>query len=207
MSRLAVAGASPTDGTPKYQQALGPRASAPPDVIVPELGPDASVVEVVRAAIAASVVRLLRHDAGVRLGDDLEDVHQTRVATRRLPLDLRTFREVLHPEWDAELREELVARLRARHRPGPRRAARAPDRPGRDAPRRGPDNGERLVAERSRRRDEARGTCSTAMRSERYPALLDRLVADAREPAVLTDAAPAPAAMTLATVMERLGST
>jgi hypothetical protein len=59
VSRLAVAGASPTDGTPKYQQALGPRASAPPDVIVPELGPDASVVEVVRAAIAASVVRLL----------------------------------------------------------------------------------------------------------------------------------------------------
>ena len=86
VSRLAVAGASPADGAPKYQQALGHAHRHRRIAVVPELGPDASVVEVVRAAVAASVVQLLRHDAGVHLGDDLEDVIQTRVATRRLPL-------------------------------------------------------------------------------------------------------------------------
>ncbi|HEX5949499.1 MAG TPA: CYTH and CHAD domain-containing protein [Actinomycetota bacterium] len=204
VSRLVVAGASPTDGTPKYQQALGGRASAPPDVVAPELGPDASVGEVVRGAIATSVVRLLHHDAGVRMGGDLEDVHQARVATRRLRSDLRTFRDVLDPEWDAGLREELgwlgaelgtVRDLDVQLERLAGLVARLPDEDR--------TVGERLVSERARRRDEARAHLLGAMRSERYLALLDRLVEDAREPAVLPDAAPAPAEMMLATVMER----
>lgn len=204
VSRLVVAGASPTDGTPKYQQALGARASAPPDVLVPDLGPDASVGEVVRGAIAASVVRLVRHDAGVRMGDELEDVHQARVATRRLRSDLRTFREVLDPEWDAALREELgwlgaelgtVRDLDVQLERLTGLVARLPDEDR--------TVGERLLAERAKRRDEARAHLLDAIRTERYLGLLDRLVEDAREPAVVPDAAPAPAAMALATVMER----
>ena len=204
VGRLVEAGASPTDGTPKYQQALGARASAPPEVVVPELGPDASVGEVVRGAIAASVTRLLRHDAGVRLGLDLEDVHQARVATRRLRSDLRTFREVLDPEWDSTLREELgwlgaelgpvrdldvqLERLRGgvASLPEEDRAV-----------------GDRLVTGLARRREDARAHLLGAMRSARYLALLDRLIVDACEPAVLPDAAPAPAAMALGVVMER----
>lgn len=204
VARLIRAGASPTDGTPKYQQALGARASAAPDVVVPELGPDASVGEVVRGAVAASVVRLLRHDPGVRLGHDLEDVHQARVATRRLRSDLRTFRDVLDPEWDAALREELgwlgaeLGSVRDLDVQLERLAGLVATLPEQDRA-----VGERLVAERRRRREEARAHLLESMRSERYLALLDRLVADARGPAVLPDAAPAPAAMALATVMER----
>ncbi|HEU4354210.1 MAG TPA: CHAD domain-containing protein [Actinomycetota bacterium] len=204
VSRLVVAGASPTDGTPKYLQALGARALAPPDVVVPELGPDASVGEVVRGAIAASVVRLIRHDAGVRLGDDLEDVHQARVATRRLRSDLRTFREVLDPEWDASLREELgwlggeLGTVRDLDVQLERLAALVETLPDEDR-----GVGDRLLAERDRRRDDARTHLLEAMRSDRYLALLDRLVEDARDPAVLADAARAPAAMALATVMDR----
>lgn len=201
---LEAAGASRTDGTPKYLQALGARASVPPEVVVPELGPEASVAEVVRAAISSSVVRLLRHDAGVRLGQDIEDVHQARVATRRMRSDLRTFRDVLDPDWDAALREELgwlgaelgtvrdldvqLDRLRGRVELLP-----AEDRPV----------GTRLVEGLARRREEARQHLLGALASDRYVALLERLVAAVREPAILAAAAETPAATALGAVMER----
>jgi CHAD domain-containing protein len=41
------------------------------------------------------------------LGDDPEDVHQFRVATRRLRSDLQTFSRVLDREWVGALRAEL----------------------------------------------------------------------------------------------------
>src|SRR5205814_9825308 len=62
---------------------------------------------VVRHAIATAVIRLLRHDAVVRLDEDPEGVHQARVATRRLRSDLRTFASLLEPAWVAALTEEL----------------------------------------------------------------------------------------------------
>jgi CHAD domain-containing protein len=49
----------------------------------------------------------MRHDPGVRVGDDPEDLHQARVATRRLRSDLRTFRQLLDAQWAADLTEEL----------------------------------------------------------------------------------------------------
>ncbi|MGZ8607388.1 MAG: CHAD domain-containing protein [Actinomycetota bacterium] len=204
VARLREAGASPTDGTPKYRQALGARASAPPEVIVPELGPEASVGEVVRGAVAASVARLLRHDAGVRLGEDLEDVHQARVASRRLRSDLRTFRDVLDPDWDVTLREELgwlggeLGTVRDLDVQLERLRARVTALPEEDRP-----VGERLVAGLAARREAAREHLLAVMRSERYVALLDRLVVAAREPAVLPDAASVPALMALGAVMER----
>jgi len=201
---LVEAGATPTDGVPKYLQALGARASAPPEVVAPDLGPEASVAEVVRGAIASGVVRLLRHDAGVRLGEDIEDVHQARVATRRLRSDLRTFRQVLDPEWDASVRDELgwlgaelgtvrdldvqLARLRGR----------VSELPEDDRP-----IGQRFVDELAERRELAREHLLGAMRSDRYLALLDRLVAAARDPAVLPEAGAAPARMALGSVMDR----
>jgi CHAD domain-containing protein len=50
---------------------------------------------------------LLTHDPGTRRGDDPEDLHQLRVATRRLRAFLRTARPLLEPEWAEPLREEL----------------------------------------------------------------------------------------------------
>jgi CHAD domain-containing protein len=50
---------------------------------------------------------LLAHDPGTRRGDDPEDLHQLRVATRRLRAFLRAARPLLDPEWAQPLREEL----------------------------------------------------------------------------------------------------
>ena len=52
--------------------------------VVEELGPDATAGDAVRRAITASTLRLLGHEAGVRTRREPEDVHQARVATRRL---------------------------------------------------------------------------------------------------------------------------
>jgi CHAD domain-containing protein len=50
---------------------------------------------------------LLTHDPGTRRGDDPEDLHQLRVATRRLRAFLRGARPLLDPAWAEPLREEL----------------------------------------------------------------------------------------------------
>ena len=47
------------------------------------------------------------HDPGVRLGSDPEDLHQLRVATRRLRAFLRAGRPLLEPSWSEPLRDEL----------------------------------------------------------------------------------------------------
>ena len=107
VDRLRDAGALPGDDRPKVVRALGPRATQPPDVMIPTLGPDATVREVVGASISAGYCRLVEHDPGVRLDEDPEDVHQARVATRRLRSDLRTFRDLLDGAWAVPVREEL----------------------------------------------------------------------------------------------------
>jgi CHAD domain-containing protein len=50
---------------------------------------------------------LLDHDPGTRRGDDPEDLHQLRVATRRLRAFLRAARPLVEAEWASSLREEL----------------------------------------------------------------------------------------------------
>jgi len=108
ISRLVAAGCRAEPPIPKVIRVLGQRASGPPDVVVPPIGAGATVDTLVRYAIARSVVQILRHDPGVRLGEDPEDVHQFRVATRRLRSDLRTFSPLLDPEPITELRGRPV---------------------------------------------------------------------------------------------------
>src|SRR4029453_14799508 len=107
VDRGARGGAGPLDNVPKLVRALGPRAASPPDVEVAQLDEHATVADVVRRELATSVGRLLRHDAGVRLGEDPESVHQARVATRRVRSALRTFRDVIEPDWGRSLRDRL----------------------------------------------------------------------------------------------------
>ncbi len=108
VARLLGAGAAEADQTPKIVRALGPRALEPPDVRVSELDPErATLRDVVAAAVAGCFTRLLQHDPGIRLGGDIEDVHQARVAARRLRSDLRTFRDLLDDGPAAPLRNEL----------------------------------------------------------------------------------------------------
>lgn len=191
---LVAAGAvAADDPTPKVVRALGARAQAPPDVVVPALDTKASLGEVVAASIASSLDRLVRHDPGVRLDDDPEHVHQARVAARRLRSDLRTFKAAVDPKANAALRGELqwlgqelghvrdadvlLERLRAQVA----EALPAVDAKAAAALLR------RLEGERAERRD----VLLRALDGDRYLALLDALVAAASETPVVADAASA----------------
>ncbi len=203
LERLRDAGAGPVENVPKIRRALGPRADVAPEVVVTPVGSDATVAEVVRGALAASTARLFRHDAGVRLGVDPEDVHQARVATRRLRSDLRTFREFVEPDWSTPLREELrwlgaelgavrdveVLRERLRGRVG---SLPASDRRAADG----------LIDELDRRHDATRERLVTAMREPRYTRLLDALVGAADAPALLEEVKDAPAVPALRPALE-----
>jgi CHAD domain-containing protein len=204
IDRLTQAGAGPLDNVPKLVRALGPRAASPPDVEVAALDEDATVADVVRRELATSVVRLLRHDAGVRLGEDPEAVHQARVATRRVRSALRTFRDVLDPEWGRSLRDRLkqvadaLGAVRDTEVLRDRLRSREPSLPEGDR-----QGLEELVTMLEVTRNEAREQLLVAIREETYVDLLDELVGAAREPRVLEDAAGAPAASELRPAIER----
>jgi CHAD domain-containing protein len=192
VSRLAEADCTARSATPKLVRALGEPARRPPDVVVEPLPADPSVEDLIRHALAAGVAQILRHDPGVRLGDDPEDVHQLRVATRRLRSDLRTFAPLLDRSPVAGIRAELgwlatvvgavrdidvlTARLRAAGR----------TLPDLDAP---------AVTALLCRVDGEAGTARAAMlealRSPRYLHLLDALVALAAAPPPAPDVDPA----------------
>lgn len=203
VSRLTGAGAGPVDNVPKLVRALGPRAESPPDVEVPDVGQDASVFDVVRLELATSVVRLFHHDPGVRRGVDPEDVHQARVATRRLRSALRTFRDVLEPTWAKPLRDRLtwladdLGAVRDAEVQRDRLRSHEHLLPESDRERLGD-----LIELLEHTRDEARGRLLEAMRDPRYVSLLDELVAAAREPRVLEEIAAAPAATALRPALE-----
>ena len=194
VDRFRQAGAGPPEPTPKYVRALGPRSS-PPEVQIPQLASGATAGDVVRRAIAASVVRLIQHDPVVRLDADPEGVHQARVATRRLRSDLLTFRPLLDQAWAAPLRDELgwLAKSLGEVRDGDvllermrRRAGQFPEPSSRGAA--------RVLAALEESRDKAYAELLATLRDERYVALLDRLVAAANAPALLLEAdLPAPA--------------
>ena len=194
LARLQAAGAAPSEQTPKYLRALGPRASAPHEVDPLPAGPVSTAGEALESVLAASVAQLLRHDPGIRAASDPEDIHQARVAVRRLRSQLRTFGKLLDPRWTRELRDELGwlgrelgaardaevlgGRLRARieELPEPDRRAAAV-----------------LLQELDARAQRAREDARKLLDGERYVRLLERLVAAANEPP-LTDAASEPAA-------------
>ncbi len=203
VARLDSGGTEARSEVPKFVRALQPRSAEAPEVHTAEPVPGAAVVDVVRASIAGSAERMLRHDAGVRLGEDPEAVHQARVATRRLRSDLRTYRSLLDPSWVADLREELEwfgrelgtvrdldvldERLRLRIRS-------LPDDDVEAAP--------KLLDRVRTERDAARMDLMSAMREPRYLSLLDRVVAAAAEPAVLPEFTRRPADEFMGELME-----
>jgi CHAD domain-containing protein len=64
-------------------------------------------LEALGMALDVQARRLLLHDPGVRLGSDPEDLHQLRVATRRLRAFLRGGRRLLDRTWSEPLRDEI----------------------------------------------------------------------------------------------------
>jgi CHAD domain-containing protein len=177
VARLREAGAVASDGRSKVVRAIGYRATEPPDVVAVKVGRDTSIGEVVRAAVAQGYLRLVAHDLGVRLDEDPEDVHQARVATRRLRSDLRTFRAYLPDDWSGETRAELgwLAEALGRARDADvlfeRLHGQADSLDRRDAA-----GAAGLLARLVAERDEARRHVLSVLDTDRYGELLDRLV-------------------------------
>jgi CHAD domain-containing protein len=99
---LKRAGARAGNGVPKVLRALGD------DFSTPEPGPGAEAAEHLVAMIKAQLAAILANDPAVRLGETAEDVHQLRVATRRLRAVLRTARPLLDETWSEPVRAELA---------------------------------------------------------------------------------------------------
>jgi CHAD domain-containing protein len=105
INRLEKAGARVGKDT-KLEKAIDlPRLSANQPV-----DKKATVADVVRSSLRAGLDRLLAHDVQLRLASPdpaIDDVHQARVATRRLRSDLKTFGAILDPVWREHVRSEL----------------------------------------------------------------------------------------------------
>jgi inorganic triphosphatase YgiF len=177
LARLRNAGAADEDQSSKLVRALGARATAVAEVDPLALTAASTAAELIRHAIAVSVASLMRHDPGVRLGDDPEDVHRARVATRRLRSQLRTFGTLLDAEWANALREDLrwlgagLGSVRDRQVMAQRFRSRTSALAEDDAP-----VVAELAAELHGESEEARGRLVLDMRSDRYIDLIERLV-------------------------------
>ncbi len=179
--RLRRAGARTGEFVPKVFRVLGgigQTEQSPP--------PLAGEAEVLRTALAAQVREILAHDPGTRLGSDPEELHDMRVAIRRLRAYLKTAEDALEPEW----RDDLRARLKwLGGELGPvrdldvlterlREEAEDFEQPEAGA-------ATRLVRALERERQEARSAMLAALRSDPYFELLDDLEDAARSPRLL----------------------
>lgn len=152
-----------------------------PDAIEPDQ--DVSAVGLLRRILRRQYAQILAHDPGFRLGGEDEDLHDVRVAVRRLRAVLRTARSFVDEAWSEPLRSELrwlassLAPLRdldvlLEH------LARDPRGLDAEAQRAAEDVIGALEPERARARESA----LEALASERYLALLGELETAAAGP-------------------------
>jgi CHAD domain-containing protein len=171
---LRRAGATDGETRPKVFQALDLVYEPDPD----EPPRDETPAAVLAAAFRSQYARLLRYDPGTRLGTDSEDLHQLRVATRRLRAFLRAGRPLLARDWADDLRGELgwlggaLGPVRDQdvlieHLAGEAAALGEPDVQAASG----------LLDELRRQRAAARGELLQALSDERYSRLLDRVEA------------------------------
>ncbi len=215
----------------KAVRALGPAATAPPDVpaakTVGAVGPKEPAGNAVRAHLARNATAFLAQDVRVRRGLP-DSVHQLRVAARRLRSGLKVFGPLVDPEWADRLRSELAwvaaeaGQVRDLEVLEERLLRDLGDLPA-ELPHPAPDptTGHPVHSppDVTDRRDvaaaqdvvrkvfdaqmpAARAELATAMSSPRYVALLDLLVDGARHP-VLTEEAERPAAEVLPPLMTK----
>ncbi len=169
-----AAGAKDAASSSKLARVLGvepPRRS--------KASPGAGPAEALRIALRDQLAVLLARDPGTRLGTDIEDLHQLRVATRRLRAFLRASRSFVDAEWAERLRAELgwlgselgrvrdldvlLEHLRAEAKTLERDEAKAFSA---------------VLTALSRERGRQRRTLVRGLESDRYLALLDRLETD-----------------------------
>lgn len=169
--RRAGAHMADPDQRPKLYRALD--LAAPHEPVVVE--PGSTPVVALALALREQRRRLLLHDPGTRLGSDVEDLHQLRVATRRSRAFLRAGRVLLDRVWADGLREELRWLGTGL---GPARDLDVLiERIGADVTLLGPeaDLGAGLLVQLEAERALARAAVVDALTSERYFALLDAL--------------------------------
>ena len=75
--------------------AVGATVPAPPDLGATEVGPDSSMGDLAYAVLRRQLAVLGAKEPGTRLGEDPEELHDMRVATRRLRAALDLFVDVL----------------------------------------------------------------------------------------------------------------
>jgi CHAD domain-containing protein len=168
---LRRAGAADGERRPKVFQALDLDFQPEPD----EAAEDGSAAGTLRAQLRAQAERVLAHDPGTRLGTDPEELHQMRVATRRLRAFLRAGRDLLDPAWAGPIRDELKWLGGAL---GPVRDLDVlVEHLEPEVESLGPETGEgrKLLGTLVRERRKARRALLAALVSERYFALLDTL--------------------------------
>ncbi len=202
-ARCQAAGAQPAAPRALVARALGLVGAPPPELAPVSLDASSTAGDVVRRALTTSVIRLLRHDPGVRLGVDIEDVHQARVATRRLRSDLRTFQPLLDRDWVNGLRDELrwvgaeLGRVRDAEVLRDRLRAAAATLPAVDR-----RAATAVVAPLVAQVRSARRHLLTSIDTDRYFEVIDHLVAAARAPDLNAQAA-APAREVLPGLVRR----
>jgi CHAD domain-containing protein len=60
---------------------------------------DDTMAEAGRKILLADFIKMLKHDAGARIGEDAEEVHDMRVATRRIRSTFKLFESYFKPKW------------------------------------------------------------------------------------------------------------
>jgi CHAD domain-containing protein/uncharacterized protein YjbK len=113
---LAAASQATTPAAPPTPAlAVAPEAAAlPPETggagapaAGPGLLPDDTMAEAARKTLLFHFQRMLDHEAGTHLGQDIEELHDMRVATRRMRAALRLFADYLDPETMAPFAKAL----------------------------------------------------------------------------------------------------
>lgn len=189
VERLLAAGATPAAPVSKLVQALGPRAKAPPDVVVGRRRRRMSVADAVQAAVAQAVLDLLRHDPYIRSAGDDAAVAQAFATTGRLLAVLDILQPFLKPAWRRAVEPELCWLA------GALGAAREADAVGRQVrqhalrlPAADQPGVEALLARADHDRAAARAGLRRALDAARYIRLLDALAAAAHAPPVTAKA-------------------
>ena len=183
VARLIREGAT-VESSSKAASALGPDATAPPDV--PSIAwPNERLAssDALRAALSTHVRHFIFSDVAVRR--DLPDsVHQMRVAARRIRSILKSFSALLDEPWASSLAEELA--WMARELGAIRDTEVLLERLDRHADDLGGDDGalaRSVIDPRLRQRlASSRSGALGALRSDRHEWLLDDLVAAATMP-------------------------
>ena len=172
----------------KVIRVLGTPAESPPDIVVTDVTRRASISELVTSVLSGSVAQLIRHDPGTRTGGDPEDLHQFRVAGRRLRSDLGTFSSLLDPAWTRPLRDDLkwIGNQAGVVRDADVLHARLDGRFAELVPVDAATS-RRLLGRLEKERANARSGLLDALSTDRYDALIEALISSAHEPRFVED--------------------